>query len=100
MAKMRKTVPMPDKWPTAQWSYDAKDMRRLRALKRRVNRVRDFPKHTCPASRHLHMIADALAANKPYWMLLEEPQHCAETMYAVLENLWRIRKVLSAKEGR
>lgn len=24
-------------------------------------------------------------------MLNEEPQHCAETMYSVLESLWKLR---------
>jgi len=82
----------PTDWPTASFEYEGADLKRLRNARRRVNRVRDFPTHTCPASRHLHMIADALASRQPYWMLLEEPQHVAETMYAVLEDLWKLRK--------
>ena len=69
----------------------AEDRRRLRAQQRRVNKARNFPKNTCPASRHLHMIADALAAGRKYHMLDEEPEHCAGTMYAVLESLWKLR---------
>ena len=79
-------------WPKTSFVYGGDDLKRLRNARRRVNRVRDFPTHTCPASRHLHMIADALASRQPYWMLLEEPQHVAETMYAVLEDLWTLRK--------
>lgn len=63
----------------------------LKNLRRRVNRARNFPHNTCPASRHLHLIADALATGKPYTMLQEEPEHCAESMYAVLESLWKLR---------
>lgn len=72
------------------------DQKRLRNLRRRVKAVRDFPMHTCPASRHLHLIAEALATGKPYPMLHEEPQHCAETMLAVLEGLWMLRKERTA----
>lgn len=71
---------------------------RLPNLRRRVNRARNFPHNTCPASRHLHMIADALAAGKPYPMLTEDPQHCAGTMYAVLEELWKARTKLAKLE--
>lgn len=67
------------------------DARRLRNLRRRVNRVRRFPTNTCPASRHLHMIADALASGRKYHMIDEEPEHVASTMYAVLESLWKLR---------
>lgn len=63
----------------------------LQNLRRRVDRARKFPDNTCPASRHLHLIAEALAAGKPYPMLHEEPQHCAESMLAVLESLWKLR---------
>jgi hypothetical protein len=62
----------------------------LRNLRNRVNRARK-PSTTCPASRHLHMMAEALAAGRPYPMLVDEPQHCAETMLAVLETLWKAR---------
>lgn len=63
----------------------------LRNLRRRVNRTRHCPDNTCPASRHLHVMADVLAAGKPYPMFDEEPEHCAATMLAVLESLWKLR---------
>lgn len=67
------------------------DKARLKNLRRRVNRARNFPENTCSASRHLHMIAEQMAAGKPYPMLQEEPEHCAETMLSVLEALWKAR---------
>ena len=69
-----------------------KEKAALRNLRRRVNRVRDFPTHTCPASRHLHIMADQLASGKPYVMFEDEPEHCAYSIYAVLEDLWKLRK--------
>jgi hypothetical protein len=66
--------------------------RGIRNAQRRVNRARfNQFNWTDPASRHLHIIADALASGGPYPMLTEEPEHCAETMYAVLESLWKLR---------
>jgi hypothetical protein len=47
---------------------------------------------TCPASRHLHMMAEHLWAGRPYPMLTEEPKHCAESMLYVLMNLWKARR--------
>ena len=70
------------------------DQARLKNLRRRVNRARDFPANTCSASRHLHMIAERLAAGKPYQMLQDEPDHCAETILSVLEALWKARTEL------
>jgi len=64
---------------------------KLENLRRRVNRAREFPVNTCPASRHLHMIAEALAVGRAYPMLTEEPEHCAGSMLSVLESLWKLR---------
>ena len=68
---------------------------RLPNLKRRVERARNFPTNTCPASRHLHIMAKQLAAGRPYPMLQEEPEHCAGTMLSVLESLWKARTELA-----
>lgn len=64
-------------------------------LRRRVNRARQFPGNTCAASRHLHLIAEQIIAGKPCHMLIEEPTHCAESMLAVLEALWKARTELA-----
>lgn len=63
----------------------------LRSSLRRTNRARNFPTNTCPASRHLHLMAECLAKGKPYAMFDEEPEHCAITMLSVLESLWTLR---------
>ena len=64
---------------------------KIQNLRRRVNRARKFPDNTCPSSRHLHLMADTLASGKPYFMFAEEPEHCAMSIYAVLESLWKAR---------
>lgn len=74
-------------------------MNETRNLRRRVDRARKFPSNTCPASRHLHLIAEALAGGKPYAMLEEEPRHCAESMLSVLESLWKLRSRAATDEA-
>ena len=71
----------------------------LADLKRRAARAKRFPTNTCPASRHLHLMAQRLAAGKPYPMLADEPKHCAETMLAVLTSLWEARTKLAKLDG-
>lgn len=73
---------------------------RLGNIRRRVNRARNFPTNTCPASRHLHLMAEHLATGKPYPMLHEESEHCALTMLAVLESLWKARAKLQKHHQR
>ena len=64
---------------------------KLSNLRRRVARARKFGVNTCPASRHLHLMALALSKGEKYFMLDEEPEHCAGTMLSVLESLWKLR---------
>ena len=71
---------------------------KLRNIRRRVDRARNFPANTCPASRHLHLMADALATGKPYPMLSEDPESCAGSMLSVLESLWKARTKLAKYE--
>ena len=73
---------------------------KLPNLIRRANRARVDGVNTCPASRHLHMIADALASGQTYPMLTEEPEHCAGTMLSVLESLWKARTELAQERER
>lgn len=78
-------------------AIDKDERRRLGNAQRRTMRVRRaFRAGTtvavsCPASRHLHIMADALASGQTYHMFAEDPAACAETMYAVLESLWKAR---------
>jgi hypothetical protein len=64
---------------------------RLSNQRRRTNRARKFMGNTCPASRHVHLMAEALASGKKYYMFDEEPEHCAGALLSVLESLWKLR---------
>ena len=64
---------------------------RLINVRRRALRAME---HTCPASRHLEVMADTLASDESYLMLEEDPKYCAATMYSVLESLWKARKTI------
>jgi hypothetical protein len=67
----------------------------LKNVIRRVSRARKFPENTCPASRHLHIMAETLAKGEKYHMLDEEPEYCAGTMFSVLEALLKTRTELA-----
>lgn len=66
-------------------------------LRRETSKARRFPMNTCPASRHVQIMADVLARGGTYHPFNDEPQHCAESLYAVLAALWAARTLL-AKE--
>ncbi len=76
---------------------------KLANMRRRVMRARRAAPWTDPCSRHLHIMANRLSTgNRQYPMLQEEPEHCAGTLYAVLEMLWKTRAELQrlrAREG-
>lgn len=63
---------------------------------KRMQESRDFPNNTCPASRHVQMIAETLSKRKKYHMLDEEPEHCAESMASVLHSLYEARSFLDS----
>lgn len=71
---------------------------RMVNLRRRVNRARNFPFNTCPASRHVHLMAGDLVRYGKYDLLEMEPDHCATSLYSVLESLWKARTKLAALE--
>lgn len=80
---------------------DQLDLAILKKLRKRVSRARHFPVNTCPASRHLAIMADCLSKGKrAYPMLNEEPLHCAITMYAVVAALWEERTKRIKRETR
>lgn len=58
---------------------------------RRTRKARRFMENTCPASRHVHMIAESLAKGDKYHMIDEEPEHVAGSLLSVLESLWTLR---------
>lgn len=69
---------------------------RVIAARKSANRVRSFPKNTCPASRHVRLMAERLWDEGAYHMFDDEPEHCAGSMYYTLASLWEARTALEA----
>lgn len=61
----------------------------------RMNKARNFPTGTCPASRHAALIGECLAKGKTYPMLTEEPEYVAGTILSVVASLWEARAKLA-----
>lgn len=57
--------------------------------------ARDFPNNTCPASRHVEMMAECLEKHGRYGMIHDEPKHCAESMRSVVESLYEARTAIN-----
>lgn len=57
----------------------------------RTRRARKFMLNTCPASRHVHLMAESLARGDKYHMIDEEPEHVALSLLSVLESLFNTR---------
>lgn len=66
---------------------------RPRNIIRRAGRAADLS-NTCPASRHVLLMAERLMTKGGYPMLAEEPDHCAGSLASVVESLWKARKKL------
>lgn len=62
-----------------------------RNLLRRVKRARNFPENTCPASRHVQMIGEALIKGQKYSMIDDEPEHVGRSLLSVCESLFKAR---------
>lgn len=69
-------------------------------LKRAVDRARRAAPWLDGSSRHVHMIAEGLLSKHGYPMLQEEPEHCAQSMLAVLKMLWRSRAEMEKLKAR
>ncbi len=70
----------------------------MSGMKKRLKEARSASM-PCPASRHTHMIVDALTGKRsPMRELLDregyEPEHMGESIGSVLEGLWRARRWL------
>lgn len=63
-----------------------------------MNAARVGPHVTCGASRHVAMMAEALAVKGSYPMISEDPKHCAESLAAVVAALWDARRRLHLLE--
>ena len=66
----------------------------IKALIDRMDAARDFPANTCPASRHVQMIAENLLRQQP--IDPREQQHCGESIAVVVANLWEVRTIADA----
>jgi len=55
---------------------------------------RSFMVNTCPASRHVQMMAENLHKTGSYPMLEEDPVHCAESLASVVSSLYQARSFL------
>lgn len=60
----------------------------------RMDSCRDFPNNTCPASRHVQMIAEGLYSIGNYPLLQDDPQHCASSIASVVSSLYQTRSFL------
>jgi len=61
-----------------------------------MNESRDFPNNTCPASRHVQIMAEALAKAEKYSMFDEDPEHCAGSIASVVSSLYQTRTFLKS----
>lgn len=78
-----------------QHRFNADEKRKLRNRQRRVDRARaSLPVFPGAGARHLHSIADALAARQKYHMIDEEPEHVAESILMLLEHHWKMQREL------
>jgi hypothetical protein len=72
-------------------------------LKRRVNRARRNQGGvcvTCPASRHVHMIADQMLRGGGLEINWEDAECCAGSLLSVLESLWKARARIAELEKK
>jgi hypothetical protein len=60
----------------------------------RMEEARDFPNNTCPASRHVQLIAEAMIKAEKYSMLDDDPEHCAVSLASVVSSLYQTRSFL------
>jgi hypothetical protein len=59
-----------------------------------MDRHRKFPENTCPSSRHVQMIAEALATEGCYGMIEDDPMHVASSLSTVVSSLYQTRSFL------
>lgn len=96
-------TPITIKEPTNKITADAveqDDAERLTAAIMRMDDAREATPHTCPASRHVALMASTMADGHKYHMLDEEPDTCAESMAATVAALWECRAQLAAANER
>ena len=68
-------------------------MTTLRTMIRRMDKARDFPANTCPASRHAQQIAERLMLRVD--MDADRTEHAGESIAATVTALWDARTKLA-----
>lgn len=67
-----------------------------RNLLRRIDRARRFPENTCPASRHVELVARAMINGDDRHLLDEDDFiHVGYSMLSVVESLYKARTKLA-----
>lgn len=72
----------------------SKQLEILESEMSRMIKYRNFPNNTCPASRHVQIIAEALSKDGKYPMFDEDPKHCATSIASVISSLYAARSFL------
>ena len=62
---------------------------------RRMDRHRNFPEGTCPASRHAAMIAKGLVKGDAFVIDSEEYPHAGGSIASTVGSLWQARNMLN-----
>ena len=65
-----------------------------KAVLEKMEAARRFPHNTCPASRHVELMALALAKEGQFPGFEDDPDHCAGSMASVLASLFEARDML------
>ena len=68
------------------------DKERDQSLINRVEKARNFPHNTTPASRHVAMIGQHLFEDGKSFSLDDDPQHCGESMLLTVADLWEMKE--------
>ena len=59
-----------------------------------MREAENFPDNTCPASRHVRLMAEELANDGEYHMIQEDPEHVAGSLASVVASLYETRSFL------
>lgn len=59
---------------------------------RRMRRAEKICVNTCPSSRHVRIMGEALARGGEYPMFQEEPEQCGVSLLVVVEQLYKARQ--------
>ena len=68
---------------------------------RRAQRAGNFPTNTCPASRHVQMMAEILASKRRKTDITAwDNEHIASSLASVVASLWQARAKIARLEAK